>query len=387
MDLSDASYDLIVHLLYDAVARPAGWITFFTTLGQAVDADSVHMLALDKQLGTLSYSDGYNLPIDGELNYIQKYGNIDPRFAKIISYQAGCWLHCHEVFDQAFVDKDPFYQEFLIPLGKRYVSGCKLLDNPTALIVFSVLRDVGHEPLGLAEKNFLERLTPHMARAAEMQIQAFVFSTKALVGHALVNKLRQPVFLLTTGGDSVLINEAGKLLLETTSLVRIDSGKLLLPMTYQQRFESECLRLEALTRGQTDELSGLGGYQRIAISAKSQPGLVPETLYVFFTLLNPPQVSGAFGLRPLIMLLCYHPRSATPIDAGLLAAAFSLTPAETRISRLLGEGYSLKAIASQLGVQHETVRKQLQAIYRKTSTNRQAELMRLMLHLPSNAFG
>ena len=35
--------------------------------------------------------------------------------------------------------------------------------------------------------------------------------------------------------------------------------------------------------------------------------------------------------------------------------------------------------------QHETVRKQLRAIYEKTDTNRQPELIRLLLHLPHNA--
>jgi hypothetical protein len=35
-----------------------------------------------------------------------------------------------------------------------------------------------------------------------------VFSTKALIGHAFVNKLRQPVMLLTTDSSVVLVNEA-----------------------------------------------------------------------------------------------------------------------------------------------------------------------------------
>jgi hypothetical protein len=37
----------------------------------------------------------------------------------------------------------------------------------------------------------------------------------------------------------------------------------------------------------------------------------------------------------------------------------------------------------KLGVQHDTVRKQLQSIYQKTSTNRQVDLIRLLLNLPA----
>jgi hypothetical protein len=84
VDLSDARCDSIVHLLYEAVARSAAWTDFFTSLGEAVGASAIHLVALDKQHGALSYSDGFNLPTDGELAYIQKYGKIDPRTALIL---------------------------------------------------------------------------------------------------------------------------------------------------------------------------------------------------------------------------------------------------------------------------------------------------------------
>lgn len=387
MDLSAERYDSIVHLLYEAVVQPAAWASFFTSLGDAVDANSIHMLAVDKQHGALSYSDGFNLPTDGELAYIQKYGKIDPRTALALQKEVGEWLHCHEVFNEEFVARDPFYQEFLIPIGRRYVSICKLVDDASVCVMFGVLRAVGEKPLDQPEIRFLDKLIPHLARAVRMQIQNFVFSTKALVGHALVNKLRQPVMLLTTDSSVVLVNEAAARLLTSTSLVKLAEGKLSLPAQFQRKFHDECARLEGLARaGDPSTADEISAYHSMPISEQTRAGVVGETLYAFFTLLVPPQVSGAFGLRPLVMLLFYHPESAPPIDSDLLAAAFNLTPAEARVSRLLGEGFSLKEIAYQLGNQHETVRKQLQAIYRKTATNRQSELMRLMLHLPSNAF-
>ncbi|MFM0642424.1 helix-turn-helix transcriptional regulator [Paraburkholderia metrosideri] len=387
MDLSVERYDSVVHLLYEAVARPAAWADFFASLGQAVGASAVHMLALDKQHGALSYSDGFNLPTDGELAYIQKYGKIDPRTALIRQKDIGEWVHCHEVFNDEFVSRDPFYQEFLIPVGRRYVSLCKLVDDSSACVIFGVLRAVGETPLGQPEIRFLEKLTPHMARAARMQVQNFVFSTKALIGHALVNKLRQPVMLLTTDNSVVLVNEAASRLLTSTSLIRLVDGKLALPDPFQKQFQDECVRLEGLARaGDPSSAEEASAYHSLPITPAAQPGMAGETLYTFFTLLVPPQVSGAFGLRPLVMLLFYHLESAPPIDSDLLTAAFNLTPAEARVSRLLGDGFSPKEIAARLGTQHETVRKQLLAIYRKTATNRQSELMRLMLHLPLNAF-
>jgi len=93
-------------------------------------------------------------------------------------------------------------------------------------------------------------------------------------------------------------------------------------------------------------------------------------------------VMGSFGLRPVVMLLFYHPESAPVIDSSLLYAVFGLTPAESRVASLLAEGLSLKEIAVEQGTKHDTVRKQLRSIFQKTSTNRQPELVRLLLHLP-----
>lgn len=386
MDLSVDRYDQIVHLLYESVVQPSGWPDFFTSLGEAIDANVVHMLAIDKKQGSLSYSDGFNLPTEGELAYIQRYGSIDPRLAAIQRKDIGQWMHCHEMFDDDFVARDPFYQEFLIPIGRRYVSGYKLVDNENVCVVFSVLRAVGESPLGSPEIQFLDKLLPHLARAVRMQLQNYTFSTKALVGHALVNKLRQPVMLLTTDGSVVLANEAANRLLSSTSLVGVVNGRLRLPTNYQTRFQNECARMEGLVRGVNELPDEVSNYRSMAVASKGGRGHANETLYAFFTLLVPPKVHGVFGLRPLVLLLFYHPESAPPVDSDLLGAVFNLTPAEGRASSLLAEGLSPKEISSRLGIQYDTVRKQLQSIYQKTATNRQAELMKLMLHLPLNAF-
>jgi DNA-binding CsgD family transcriptional regulator len=93
---------------------------------------------------------------------------------------------------------------------------------------------------------------------------------------------------------------------------------------------------------------------------------------------------GVFGMRPLVMMFLYHPDLAPKVDNTILAAAFGLTPGESKTTNLLAEGFSQKEIAEKLGIKHDTVRKQLQSIYYKTSTNKQSELIKLMLNLPSN---
>lgn len=69
---------------------------------------------------------------------------------------------------------------------------------------------------------------------------------------------------------------------------------------------------------------------------------------------------------------------ARPAQVDLYSRAFRLTPAEARLAVHLASGASLIEAAEQFGVAHNTVRAQLRAIFDKTDTHRQADLVRLL---------
>ncbi|WP_157977791.1 helix-turn-helix transcriptional regulator [Paraburkholderia kururiensis] len=262
---------------------------------------------------------------------------------------------------------------------------------------------------------FLERLTPHLERAAQLQAQRYVFSTDALVGHAFVNRSRQPVILTSTEGELLRHNEPAQHLLQSTSLVRIAGRRIVLPEPFYSRFLEDCAETERRVRsgapgayedaahyrvmripgeaalparrqGHSGMASAGGTEAANGGSSTAEPGAgSTDMLYVFYNLIVPGEVSATFGLRTIAMLIFYHPRSAPPVDEDLLAAAFDLTPAESRIAHLLADGLTPKDIAARVGVQPDTVRKQMQSIYQKTGTNRQPDLVRLLLHLPGGS--
>lgn len=386
MSSLEASFDPLIDILYQTLEDTSAWNRFYDAIAQVVDVEIVHMLGIDKTHGALSYSDGTNMPAHGELAYIQNYHFLDPRVPIVLKSNTMSWTHCHEVLDVNFVTNDPFYQEFLIPYGLRYMSACKVVDDENAIVIFSVLRRPEQGPLGQEAITFLNKLMPHVARVCRLSVKNFIYSTQALVGHALINKLRQPVVLITLKGHVVHANEAANLLFADSSIVTIQQNQLILPGNFAQQFEKECQRLETLffVNGEVNP-DAKAEFSTIKVSAKDAEGK-QATIYAFITMLIPQQMMATFGLRPLVMVFFYHPETNTSIDPALLSAAFGLTPAECRIAVMLADGYSLKEIAKELDIQFDTVRKQLQAIYQKTSTNRQPELIRLLLNLPTNAF-
>ena len=85
-----------------------------------------------------------------------------------------------------------------------------------------------------------------------------------------------------------------------------------------------------------------------------------------------------------------HP-SASPASAGApgviqLRAEFGLTKAEARLALYLADGASLPSIAQAFDVKLTTIRSQLQQVFAKTGTSRQAELVAVLSsHGYSNA--
>lgn len=67
------------------------------------------------------------------------------------------------------------------------------------------------------------------------------------------------------------------------------------------------------------------------------------------------------------------------VQPAALERLFHLTPAEARLASLLANGVSVEDAATQLGVTRNTARTQLQAVFAKTRTNRQGDLIRLIL--------
>jgi DNA-binding CsgD family transcriptional regulator/uncharacterized protein YhfF len=69
---------------------------------------------------------------------------------------------------------------------------------------------------------------------------------------------------------------------------------------------------------------------------------------------------------------------APPTRAEYCVLAFGLTPAEARLAVHLATGASLTEASDRFGVTHNTVRAQLRAIFDKTDTHRQVDLVRLL---------
>jgi DNA-binding CsgD family transcriptional regulator len=89
-----------------------------------------------------------------------------------------------------------------------------------------------------------------------------------------------------------------------------------------------------------------------------------------------PISSVAGGARVLLLLTDLGKRLVP--KTRLIARTFALSVAEARIAERIAVGVSLEKAAEDLGISRETARNQLKAIFAKTGTHRQSELVALL---------
>ncbi len=86
--------------------------------------------------------------------------------------------------------------------------------------------------------------------------------------------------------------------------------------------------------------------------------------------------SPFLGARALLLLADL--RRAWGPRPEVLAQTFGLSPAEARLAAIIAKGISPEQAAERLGISRETARTELKAIFAKTATHRQAELVALL---------
>jgi DNA-binding CsgD family transcriptional regulator len=85
--------------------------------------------------------------------------------------------------------------------------------------------------------------------------------------------------------------------------------------------------------------------------------------------------------RPCAALFILDPESPSGLQGEALSHLFGLSAAEARVLIELGSGLSIEQIADTHRVSRSTVRTQLQRVFEKTGTRRQAEAVALVCRL------
>lgn len=180
------------------------------------------------------------------------------------------------------------------------------------------------------------------------------------------------VILVDSAGSVVTVNAAAEAIMAQTHVLHIHGGQLHAQRQTDQQLLLRHIREKSEQQSANDAVPGC--YAAFALLRDDHP--LPVTVMVRP---GPPFGPVSAPLRRTATVILRDPARRLGLASPDLEQLFGLSPAEARLAQLLADGLSTEEAALQLGVSRNTVRSQLQAVFAKTGTNRQGDLVRLLL--------
>jgi DNA-binding CsgD family transcriptional regulator len=185
-----------------------------------------------------------------------------------------------------------------------------------------------------------------------------------------VDRLSTPVLLVDRTGVLRHTNLAGKEALRRAQYLVLQNGRVR-PRSVKQKRQFVNMLAAATSDGSTT----MAWQQSFAIRLL---GIENQAVILIVQTL-PGQVNRGGMPQADAVLFLIRPNEKAQINTIRLKIVFGLTPAETRLAEYLIGGMNLAEISEQLHLSRETLKTQLRSLFRKTETNRQGELIALLL--------
>jgi|GEM_PF-7078193 len=260
----------------------------------------------------------------------------------------------------------------------------------------SLVRADGAEYFSEENLRFLHALAPHLRQAFHLNrtLQEMRVSN-AILSHAAQGDAPIAICLMRQDGTVLNITEDAEKILARHDGIWVEKGRLRIADPSEQAVLEALIATAAQTganggtgylnrqtaqaAGQqciTSWTSGAGGTLLVSRTPPRGPLQLLITPFCPGTLLNEPQATALVRIS--------DPNAAPRSRAAILKALYKLTPTEARIADLLLQGLETREISHAVGNTLESVRFNIKQIFAKTGTNRQAQLVRLMLGLISS---
>lgn len=261
------------------------------------------------------------------------------------------------------IAKHPYYQEFLAPLGLRWCALVKVAAGED-LWSLSLQRTIEQGPFLPKEIQQLAELSGKLGSVAALaRALGFARAEGALDAFS------------TSGTAAVMLDQRGQVLGVNSAADQLMGRDL--QVTSRRLISRDRNATDALDRA----LQAL--LWRQAAPASTPPIPLPRTkgrpLFGYLLRLSGVTYNALAPCQAVVVIVDPDKSSQPPEVA--FQACFGLTPAEARLARELSSGEELAVAADRLGVCYETARNRLKAIFAKTGTHRQPELVALFSRL------
>lgn len=373
MNQGDVRLRLLEHLLA-APGSVLGWETFLRELCDAVHGSAASLISHEFSTRGGGISVTARTAPEALLAYQNVWHRVDPwaTSAMIGSLASGSVFSGEQLIRMDEMRRTAYYSDF----GRHYdivrcIAGM-IEATQRAFTCISINRGERADQFTGGDLNLLNALTPHIRRALEThrRLEGAELMNAAL--SSAVDRMANAIALVTASGRVVFANAEAERIFREPGGLTVSNGELRASTpTLTSRLRSAIATAVAIASGQT--MNG-----PTSLSVPRAPGRRPLSVLV-----SPLPCRSLMMEREFVAvaLLITDPDWHSTPAVDVLMTTLGLTHAEALLVQRLASGDSIIESARHLGITIETARTRLKAVFQKTQTHRQSELIKLTIPL------
>jgi DNA-binding CsgD family transcriptional regulator/GAF domain-containing protein len=362
-------------VLYDTVLEPQRWPEALRKIGAALRSASA-IIAVHPWRGgvdwvAISGLDPVSLP-----RYEEGYASADTnpylKLCRVIPL--GEPISAEVLEAPRSFEQTEFFRTILAPQRLRHSVILTLMRDEERVAAVAFLRGADAGDFEHEELELLRELGPHLSRALKLGMRMGQLEGHASALAAALSTSATGMLLVDASGRVIFLNPAA------AALFRRDDGLALTDGSLDVRDPAARRSLaDRLARSVVDS-SAENGLDKFAAFSIPRPSGEESYRAVVWPL---KVTAGSARVdAPSALVLLDDPRASPRAALDTLAAIYRLTPTETQLAALLTQGLTLSEAATRMSVSINTVKTHLKQLFAKTTTRRQADLLRFILQFP-----
>jgi DNA-binding CsgD family transcriptional regulator/PAS domain-containing protein len=345
----DAAFAGLLETLYGGLTRSPPWEDFLRALAAATDTTYATMLVGRGCAGI----DAHVTP-GADPERTQQYrqiSEVDP----FVGLPEGQVLSFND-----FVNHIPArFRDWMDVARTGQILGVDLYRPPDSYVRLRLTRDDSGEDFGDRERTLLERLISHLRIALDLHARLTTTQAESQLFSSAMADLAVATLILDRTGRIMRRNAVAARMMEDGGLLAEQGGKLE-PRTHAAaRTISQILAAPPAAGEESQFEIATADGQTLHGRARAVP-------------------SSAYGDGAWVALFLADPTQSTGPSSDMLRDRFQLTKSEAALALHLAKGATLADAASELYIAYNTARSHLRAIFAKTGTHRQVQLVTLL---------
>ncbi|MBH1962919.1 MAG: helix-turn-helix transcriptional regulator [Comamonadaceae bacterium] len=362
----------LIEQFYEGALTDEGWGEALHTATLVTGSPQASIVVFDPHAQVTAIHEIVGATDEALAAYNRHFHLLDEALPFAASIPLGGWYLDRRDLGERAMRRSAYYQDFLLRHDMATTVCNRLLGDGSEEAYLSLQRRPGQPHYTDADLAAFRQFIPHVQRAARIRMHMQRQAQRAGLANVVLDRLCIPLIVLDEQRQVLVANAEAEALMRRQPLLQMRHGHLL---------------AQGLRAGQLDQLvhSACGRHGpamaggALVMDSRGQPALQ-------WLVLPLPAKLSCFNqwARPLALVVLHDLCNSSPpygAQQHLLQQIYGLTPAEARIALAVCQGDTPAQAARRTGVGIGTVRTQLRAIFAKTETSGQAELIRLLAAL------